>query len=250
MLVVAGAILAAGAAGVWFAFFRSPSAPPAKVVQAPAPAASGTPVPTPAPVVVGKDDPAFQEALQKQLQQEMKRVEVQIQKEQEATAKKRLADQEKLAEEQRKTAEAETALRGATERASREEVARIAKQALEARQREEAARAAAVVAVPQTKDGDLVELVQVDQQPQLVKVIKPEIPPVARRMKTSGTVILRVLVSENGAAESIEVIRDTTPRVGFGESSVAAVKGWEWKPAVKDGKRVKTWVTVPVPFKL
>jgi len=250
MLAIAGAVLVAGAAGIWFAFFRSPAAPPAKVVLAPTPVAMPTPLPTPAPIVVGKDDPIFQEALQKQLQEEMKRVDVQIQKEQEASARKRLAEQEKLAEEQRKAAVAESALRAATERASREDVARIARQALEARQREEAARAAAAAAVPNTKDGDLVELIQVDQQPQLLKVIKPEIPPVARRTKVSGTVILRVLVSESGLAELVEVSRDTTPKVGYGDSSVAAVKGWEWKPALKDGKRVKTWITVPVPFKL
>jgi TonB family protein len=250
MVAIAGGVVAIGAVAAWF--FLRPTAPPkASVAVAPTPApVAMAPAATPVPVVVGKDDPAFQEALKKQLETEMKRVEGQIQKEQDAAAKKRQAEQDRIAEESKKAREAEEALKVARERADKEEVARIATQAMEARQREEAARAAAVAAVPKTKDGDLVELTQVDQQPQPVKTVRPEPPPLARRNHASGTVLLRVLVDETGKPEKVEVLRDTSPRVGLADVSVDAIRNWAWQPAVKDGKRVKTWITVPIPFKL
>jgi len=63
-----------------------------------------------------------------------------------------------------------------------------------------------------------------------------------------GTVLLRVLVNEKGRSEAVEILRDTRPKVGLGESSKEAVERWIWTPATKDGKKVKTWTTVSVPF--
>ncbi len=248
MIAIAGGVVVIGAVAVWL-FLRSSAPPKAPVTLAPA-AVTTVPAATPVTVVVGKDDPAFQEALKKPLEAEMKRVQDQIQKEQDSAAKKRQADQDKIAEEAKKAREAEEALKSARERADKEEVARVAKQVTEAREREEAARAAAAVALPKTKEGDLVELMQVDQQPQPVKTVRPEPPSLARGHHISGTVILRVLVSETGTPEKVEVFRDTTPKVGLAEVSAQAVRNWTWQPAVKDGKRVKTWITVPVAFKL
>jgi TonB family protein len=248
MIAISGGVVAIGAAAAWF--FLRPTAPPKAPVEAPKLAAIATvPVATPIPIVVGKDDPAFQEALKKPLEAEMKRVQDQIQKEQDAAAKKRQAEQDTIAGEAKKVREAEEALRVARERADKEEVARAAKQAMEARQREEAARAAAAT-VPKTTEGELVELTQVDQQPQPVKTVRPEPSALARKRHFSGTVILRVLVGETGNPEKVEVFRDTAPTVGLAEVSVDAVRRWAWQPAVKDGKRVKTWITVPISFKL
>jgi TonB family protein len=251
MIAIGGGVVAIGAVAAWF-FLKPAAAPQKPPMESPKPvvAVATVPVATPVPVVVGKDDPEFQQALKKQLETEMKRVEGQIQKEQDTAAKKRQAEQDRIAEEAKKVREAEEALKGARERADKDEVSRVAKQAVEAKQREEAARAAAAAAVPKTKDGDLVELVQVDQQPQPVKTVRPEPPPLARKTHASGTVLLRVLVGETGKAEKVEILRDTTPKAGLAEVSADAVRSWSWQPAVKDGKRVKTWITVPIPFKL
>jgi TonB family protein len=139
-------------------------------------------------------------------------------------------------------------VRIARDRADKEEAERLAKDAEEARAREAAVRKAAEAAVPQVKEGDLVDVGQVTRPPAATKVIKPEVTSLARSRKVSGTVLVRVLVDENGRAERTEVYRDTTPKVGLGESSVAAVKQWQWTPATKDGVRVKTWIIVPLPF--
>ena len=181
-------------------------------------------MPAPTPVIVGKEDPAFQAALQAKLQEEMKKVEDQIAREQAAAARKRADEQAKVEEAAARTREAEEAARLARDRADKEEAERLAKEAAEARAREDAARRAAEAAVPKVKPGDLVDIGQVSQPPRAVKVIKPEATSLARQRKVSGTVLVRVLVDENGRAAQTEVYRDTTPKVGLGESSVAAVK--------------------------
>jgi protein TonB len=94
-----------------------------------------------------------------------------------------------------------------------------------------------------------VDVSQVDTPPAARKIVKPEPSPMSRQRHVSGTVLMRVLVDENGRAEKIEVLRDTTPKVGLADSCRRALAGWEWSPAIKDGKRVKTWVVVPIPFK-
>lgn len=164
--------------------------------------------------------------------------------------RRRAEEQAALEAAAAKTREAEEAVRAARERSDTAEAERLAKEAQEARAREDAARKAAEAAVPKVKAGDLVEISQVSQPPRATKVVKPEPTALGRQRKVSGTVLVRVLVDENGRAEQVEVYRDTSPKVGYGEASARAVKQWEWTPAMKDGVPVKTWYIVPLPFVL
>ncbi len=245
--VVAGVVIPLLVAG-WLIFGRGGA--PKAAAPAPTPSAAVVPTaaPVPTPMIVGKEDPEFQAQLQARLQEEMKKVEAQIAKEQGAAAKKRSEEQARLEEAAQRTREAEEAARAARDRADKEEAERLAKEAAEARAREDAARKAAEAAVPKVKEGDLVDVGQVSRPPQATKVVKPEPTTLARQRKVSGTVLVRVLVDETGHAAQAEVYRDTTPKVGLGEASVSAVKQWEWTPATKDGVKVKTWIVVPMPF--
>jgi TonB family protein len=247
--VAAGVLVVLAAAG-WFLFGRG--APPQAAAPTPTPVAVATPTPMPAPtpVMVGKEDPEFQAELQARLQEEMKKVEAQIAREQGAAARKRAEEQAQLEEAARRTREADEAVRIARNRADTEEAERLAKEAADARAREEAARRVAEAAVPKVKQGDLVDIGQVSTPPQPLKVVRPEATALARQRKVSGTVLVRVLVDENGRAAQTEVYRDTTPKAGLGEASVTAVKQWEWTPATKDGVKVRTWIVVPLPFVL
>ncbi len=250
-VVAGGAVVVLAVAG-WLILGRGgakqTAAPP--TTTAPVAVATPTPMPAPTPMMVGKEDPEFQAQLQARLQEEMKKVESQIAKEQAAAARKRAEDQAALEEAARQTREAEEAVRMARDRADKEEAERLAKEAADARGREDAARKAAEAAVPKVKEGDLVDVGQVTRQPQATKIVKPEATSLARSRKVSGTVLVRVLVDESGRAAQTEVYRDTTPKVGLGEASIAAVKQWQWTPATKDGVKVKTWIVVPLPFVL
>jgi len=246
--VGAAALVVLAAAGFLAAKLRLGAGPPPTPTPVPT-AVPTSPPATPTPMVVGREDPLFQAAVQARLQEELKKRDRERQIEQQKEQKKRQADVDRAAEEARKATDAEEALRAARDRNDREEALRLAKEAQEARRRaDEAAAAARAATAPAVKEGDLLEIAQVDTEPEVVSSVKPEVPPLARMRRVGGTVLLRVLVNEKGQTEAVEVVRDTSPRVGLAESSKAAVERWTWKPATKDGRKVRTWTTVPVPF--
>ncbi|MCI0446117.1 TonB family protein, partial [bacterium] len=103
---------------------------------------------------------------------------------------------------------------------------------------------------PAVNEGDLVELAPDVSKPVLVKKIEADYPPVARQKKVEGTVILGLLVDENGQVSDVQILRPAGGSSGLNESAVSAVRKWTFRPAVKAGKRVKVRVTYPVVFKL
>ncbi len=100
-----------------------------------------------------------------------------------------------------------------------------------------------------TKDGDFVDAELIDTPPVVLKQVAPQATRIAIQGHVSGTVLLRVLVDANGAAEKVDILRDTAPKVGLGDASKAALEQWRWRPATKDGHKVKTWIALQVPFK-
>ncbi|MFI5182322.1 MAG: TonB family protein [Thermoanaerobaculia bacterium] len=245
--VVLGAVLVVAVAGAWLWTRRERASPAPVAVTVPTPAPTAVPTPV-APVVVGKEDPLFQAAVRARLDEELKKREKLRTAEQQRREKKKQADVDRAAEEARKAQEAENAARAARDRNDRDEALRLAREAQEARRRANEAAAAAKAAESAVKEGDLVEISQVDVEPAVVSTIRPDVPSLAKLRRVGGTVLLRVLVTETGQTGEVEILRDTSPRVGLGDSAKAAVERWTWTPATKDGKKVRTWTTVPIPF--
>jgi TonB family protein len=75
-------------------------------------------------------------------------------------------------------------------------------------------------------------------------------PQVARMQKIEGTVITSVLVSETGQVLQVRILRGVNRPVGLNEAAEQAMRRSTFAPAMKDGVRVRSWVTVPVEFKL
>jgi TonB family protein len=103
---------------------------------------------------------------------------------------------------------------------------------------------------PTFKEGDVVEMAPDVVKPELLNRVQPSYPPIALRQKVEGTVILSLLVSDGGEVSDIKILREAGGSAGLTEAAVAAAKQWKFRPAVKQGKRVKVWVTYPVTFKL
>lgn len=62
-----------------------------------------------------------------------------------------------------------------------------------------------------------------------------------------GEILLRVRVTDTGAVDSVEIVESS----GHGDFDAAAVDGAKslrFKPARKDGKRIRVWARVPVHF--
>ncbi len=78
---------------------------------------------------------------------------------------------------------------------------------------------------------------------------KPQYPERARREGWEGTVLLRVLVDQQGKSKWVEVSRSSGFEILDG-AAMETVKGWRFHPARYGERRVKSWVNIPIIFRL
>lgn len=109
---------------------------------------------------------------------------------------------------------------------------------------------AAPATAPSVREGDLVSPGPGVKQPTLVSFRKPEYPPIARRLKVEGTVVVSVLVDENGRVIDVRLDQGVSQNVGINEAAIEAARSARFEPATKQGVRVKMWYTLRIPFKL
>lgn len=77
----------------------------------------------------------------------------------------------------------------------------------------------------------------------------PDYPRAAMKRGYEGTVILSVLVNENGRVDNIWVFESSGYNM-LDNAAVKAVKDWIFEPGMKGSKKVEMWVRVPVMFNL
>jgi len=131
-----------------------------------------------------------------------------------------------------------------------EEPAPVKKQHLTAEQAESEATQqtdTGGVASGELKAGDLVPLNQVDTQPVLIKRVDPKYPPTAQARAIEGNVVINVLISELGDVVEVVIVEGLPG--GFNEETTKAVMQWKYKPAEKDGVKVKVWKPITVTYK-
>jgi protein TonB len=79
--------------------------------------------------------------------------------------------------------------------------------------------------------------------------VPPSYPPQAIARGIEGTVLVRVLIGPDG--ETIEVrVHRSSGAVLLDRAALAAVQGWEFRPATVGGRAAPAWVEVPVRFRL
>ncbi|HDJ22422.1 MAG TPA: TonB family protein [Candidatus Aminicenantes bacterium] len=98
------------------------------------------------------------------------------------------------------------------------------------------------------KTGDLVPLNQVDVPPQVIEKISPKYPPQALRFGVKGQVVVMALISENGYVLQTRLLRGFEKSFGLNEATLEAVRQWRFKPAEKDGVKVKVWKPIAITF--
>jgi TonB family protein len=99
------------------------------------------------------------------------------------------------------------------------------------------------------KQGDIVSIKAVDTEPEIIQKELPRYPAAAKGRGISGTVLINTLISENGDVLQTVVTRKINSSFGFNEAAERAVKKWKFRPAWKDGVRVKVWKTIPIGFR-
>lgn len=88
-----------------------------------------------------------------------------------------------------------------------------------------------------------------DEAPVLVKFVNPKYPELARQAGIEGTVLLNVLVGDDGKVLQVSVINtDVTPAMD--KAAMDAAKQFLFKPAKQRTVAVKARVAVPIRFKI
>jgi protein TonB len=77
----------------------------------------------------------------------------------------------------------------------------------------------------------------------------PAYPASSRRAGEQGRVLLRVLVSTNGSAETVD-LEDSSGFEKLDDAAIKAVKKWRFIPAKRSSEAISAYVLVPVKFSL
>jgi protein TonB len=89
----------------------------------------------------------------------------------------------------------------------------------------------------------------VDEKPRPMHQPQPKLPARVVQKQVEGKVVIRLLVDEDGRVERIKIMK-AEPQGLFEEPVKEAAKQWRYQPAQYQGKPVKTWIEVPMNFKL
>jgi len=100
------------------------------------------------------------------------------------------------------------------------------------------------------REGELVTMGPGVEPPKVVRFRRPEYPPIARRLRVEGEVVVAVLVDETGEVAETRLVRGASRDVGLDEAALAAARSATFQPATKNGVRVKMWTTLRIPFRL
>ena len=84
--------------------------------------------------------------------------------------------------------------------------------------------------------------------PSVVKEVKPEYTPEAKKERAQGIVVMRCVVRRNGRPTDIAVVKSLHPQLD--ESAVAALKQWEFKAGTREEKPVDVRVSIEMTFTL
>lgn len=90
------------------------------------------------------------------------------------------------------------------------------------------------------------EYVYVDELPEAIMKVDPPYPEDARRAGIEGTVLMQVLVLEDGSVGDWRVLQSIP---ALDEAAVVCARQWRWKPALSKGVPTPVWVAVPIQFR-
>jgi protein TonB len=84
--------------------------------------------------------------------------------------------------------------------------------------------------------------------PKILYRVEPAYTEEAKTAKVSGSVLLKLVVDENGNAQEIQVARSLDQ--GLDQNAIEAVRMWKFAPATEDGKPVAVAANIEVNFRL
>jgi periplasmic protein TonB len=87
-----------------------------------------------------------------------------------------------------------------------------------------------------------------EKRPEPVSQVPPAYPPELRKARIEGVVTLVFLLTEEGRVEAAKV--ETSTRPEFEKPALDAISKWRFRPGMKDGQAVRTYVRIPIRFRV
>lgn len=79
--------------------------------------------------------------------------------------------------------------------------------------------------------------------------VEPRYPPLARRMRKGGLVVLRAVVGTDGVLKDLEIVEEPAGGFGLSRAVIDAVKKWRYEPALRAGHPAEAPITVQIEFR-
>jgi len=86
-----------------------------------------------------------------------------------------------------------------------------------------------------------------EKRPEVVSSVPPQYPPELRKAKIEGAVTLVFVLDESGRVEDPRVEQSSRPE--FEKPALEAVRKWKFRPGLKDGQPVRTYMKLPIRFR-
>jgi protein TonB len=103
--------------------------------------------------------------------------------------------------------------------------------------------------VAKAQPGDLIALENVDVAPEIVRSVDPVYPTRAQRLNVQGSVTVNALIDESGDVVDAGILKGLKDDMGLERAAETAVRRWKFRPAEKDGVKVKVWKPIVIVFK-
>lgn len=100
----------------------------------------------------------------------------------------------------------------------------------------------------ETVKEDVFEVAELEKRPEPVSQVAPNYPADLRKAKIEGVVTLVFLLSEEGQVEDARVENSSRPE--FEKPALEAIRKWRFRPGMKEGKPVRTYIRIPMRFRV
>ena len=104
------------------------------------------------------------------------------------------------------------------------------------------------LAAAQPIQDETFDVTELEKRPEAVSQAAPVYPPARRKAKIEGLVTLVFILDENGRVEEPRVENSSRPE--FEKPALDAIRKWRFRPGMKAGKAVSTYVRMPMRFRV
>ena len=101
---------------------------------------------------------------------------------------------------------------------------------------------------PESVKDDVVDAGDLEKKPEPMSQVAPAYPAELRKAKIEGVVTLLFLLSEEGRVEDARVENSSRPE--FEKPALDAIRKWRFRPGMKDGQAVRTYLRMPMRFRV